>query len=68
MFQVIPSSDDKVMLRTSRKCCKNDYQGEVTQRTERGRVMILFTALRIVSTNTHAKIQVSQTLDDKVML
>ena len=27
-FQVIPPSDDKVLLRTSKKCCKNEGQKE----------------------------------------
>ena len=45
-FEVIPIRDDKVMLQTRGKHCKNDDQGEITQRQHK--VEICFCALHSV--------------------
>ena len=58
----------KLKLKTSRKCCKNFSQMEITHRHYEVQLGFFHTALFIIATNTNAKFQVNQTGDDKVML
>ena len=57
-----------VIFQTSRKCCKNFNQREITHRHYEVQLWFFHTALCIIATNTNAKFQVNQTEDDKVML
>ena len=67
-FEDVQAVDDKVIFRTSRKCCKNFNQREITHRHYDVQLWFFYTAFCIIATNTNAKFQVSQTGDDKVML
>ena len=58
----------KVIFQTSRKCCKNFNQREITHRQYEVELWFFYTALCIIATNTNAKFQVNQTGDNKVML
>ena len=67
-FEDVQAVDDKVIFQTSRKCCKNFNQTEITHRQYEIELWFFHTALCIIATNTNAKFQVNQTADDKVML
>ena len=67
-FEDVQAIDDKVIFQTSRKCCKNDNQKEITYRQYKVELWIFQIALCIIATNTNVKFQVNQTGDDKVML
>ena len=58
----------KVIFQTSRKCCKNVNQREITHRQYEVESWFLQTALCIIATNTNANFKVNQTGDEKVML
>ena len=64
----VQAVDDKVIFQTSRKCCKNFNQREITHRHHEVQLWFFHTALCIIATNTNAKFQVNQTGDDKVTL
>ena len=64
----VQTVDDKVIFQTSRKCCKNFNQKEITYRHYKVQLRLFHTTLCIIATNTNAKFQVNQTGDDKVML
>ena len=64
----VQAVDDKVILQTSRNCCKNFNQREITHRQYEVQLWFFHTALCIIATNTNAQFQVNQTGDDKVML
>ena len=66
----VQAVDDKVIFQTSRKCCKNFNQRDITPRHYEVHVQLWFfhTALFIIATNTNAKFQVNQIGDDKAML
>ena len=65
-FEHVQAVDNKVKFQTSRKCCKNLYQREITHRHYEVQLWFFRTALCIIATNTNAKFQVNQTGDDKV--
>ena len=67
-FEDVLAVDDKDIFQTSRKCCKNFSQREMTRRQYEVELWFFHTALCIIATNTNAKFQVNQTGDDKVML
>ena len=67
-FEDVEAVDDKVIFQTSRKCCKNFNQREITHRHYEVQLWFFHTALCIIATNTNAKFQVHQTGDDKGML
>ena len=68
-FEHVQAVDDKVIFQTSRKCCKNFNQREITHRHYEVQLWFFHTALCIyIATNTNAKLQVKKTGDDKVML
>ena len=67
-FEDVLAVDDEVKFQTSRKCCKNFNQREITHRYYEVHLWFFHTALCIIATNTNAKFQVNQTRDDKVML
>ena len=67
-FEDVQAVDDKVIFKTSRKCCKNFNQREITHRHYEVQLWFFHTALCIIATNTNTKFQVNQTGDDKVML
>ena len=67
-FENVQAVDDKVIFQTSRKCCKNFNQREITHRHHEVQLWFFHTALCIIATNTNAKFQVNQTGDDKVTL
>ena len=60
-FEVVPTSDDKVIFRRNTNYCKNDDQREITQRQNAVEFLCLSTALLTNATNTNAKCQVSRT-------
>ena len=62
-FEDVQAVDDKVTFQTSRKCCKNFNQREITHRQYEVKLWFFQTALYII-----AKFQVNQTGDNKVML
>ena len=66
-FEHIQAVDDKVIFQTSRKCCKNFNQREITHRYYEVQLRFFHTALCIIATNTNSKFQVNQTGDDKVI-
>ena len=66
-FEHFQAVDDKVIFQTSRKCCKNFNEREITHRHYELQLRFFHTALCITVTNTNAKFQVNQTGDDKVM-
>ena len=65
-FEDVQAIDDKVIFQTSRKCCKNFNQREITYRQDEVELWLFHTALGIIETNTNAKFQVNQTGDDKL--
>ena len=67
-FEHVQTVDDNVIFQTSRKCCKNFNQREITHRHYEVQLWFSHTALCIIATNTNAKFQVNQTGYDKVML
>ena len=67
-FEHVQAVDDKVIFQTSRKCCKNFDQREITYNRYEVQLWFFHTALCITATNTNAKVQVNQTGDDKVTL
>ena len=67
-FEHVQAVVDKVIFQTSRKCCKNFNQREITHRHYQVQLWFFHTALCIIATNTNAKFQVNQTGYDKVML
>ena len=67
-FEHVQVVGDKVILQTSRKCCKNFNQREITHRHYEVQLWFFHTALCIIATNTNAKFQVNRTGDDRVML
>ena len=67
-FEHVQAVDDKVIVQTSRKCCKNFNQREITHRHYEVQLWFFHTALCIIATNPNAKFQANQTGDDKVML
>ena len=67
-FEHVQAVDDEVIFQTSRKCCKNFNQREITHRHYEVELWFFHTALCIIATNTNAKFQVNQTGYDKVML
>ena len=67
-FEHVQAAEDKVIFQTSRKCCTNFNQREITHRHYEVQLWFFHTALCTTATNTNAKFQVNQTGDDKVML
>ena len=67
-FEDVQAVDDKVIFKTSRKCCKNFNRREITHRQYELELWLFNNALCIIATNTNAKFQVNQTGDDKIML
>ena len=67
-FEDVQAVDDKVIFQTSRKCCKNFNQREITHGQYKVELWFLHTALCIIASNTNAMFQVNQTADDRVML
>ena len=67
-FKDVQTVDDKVIFQTSRKCCKNFNQREITHRHCEVQLWFFHTALCIIATNKNAKFQVNKTGDDKAML
>ena len=67
-FKHVQAVDDKAVFQTSRKCCKNFNQREITHRHYEVQLWFFHTALCIIATNTNAKFQVNRTGDNKVML
>ena len=67
-FEDVQAVDDKIIFDTSRKCCINFNQREITHRHYEVHLWFFHTALCIIATNTNAKFSVNQTGDDKVML
>ena len=67
-FEDVQAVDDKVIFQTSKKCCKNFNQREITHRHYEVQSWFFHTALCIIVTITNAKFRVNQTADDKVML
>ena len=67
-FEDVQAVDDKVIFQTSRKCCKNFNQREITHRHHEVQLWFLHTALCIIATNKNAKFQDNQIGDDKIML
>ena len=67
-FEHVQAVNDKDIFQTSRKCCKNFNQREITQRHYEVQLWFFHTALCIIATNINAKFQVNQTGDDNVML
>ena len=67
-FKHVQAVDDKAVFQTSRKCCKNFNQREITHRHYEVQLWFFHTALCIIATNTNAKFQVIRTGDNKVML
>ena len=67
-FEDVQAVDDTVIFQTSRKCCKNFNQREMTHRHYKLKLWFFHTALCINVTNTNTKFQVNQTGGDKVML
>ena len=65
-FEHVQAVDDKVIhvFQTSRKCCKNFNQREITVRHFEVQLWFFHIALCIIATNTNAKFQVNQTRDD----
>ena len=63
-FEDVQAVDDKSIFQTSRKCCKNFNQREITHRKYEVALWFFHTALCIIATNTNAKFQVNQTGDD----
>ena len=59
-FEHVQAVDDKVIFQTSRKCCENFNQKEITQRHYEVQLWFFRTALCIIATNTNAKFQVNQ--------
>ena len=66
-FEDVQAVDDKVIFQTSRKCCKNFNQREITYRQDEVELWFFHTALGIIETNTNGKFQVNQTVDVKFM-
>ena len=67
-FEYVQAVDDKVIFQTSRKCCKNFNQREITHRHYKVQLWFFHTALCIIATNTNSKFQINQTGGDKVIL
>ena len=67
-FGHVQAVDDKVIFQTSRKCCKNFNQREITYRHYEVQLWFFHTALCIIATNTNAKFQINQTGGEKVIL
>ena len=67
-FEDVQAVHDKVIFQTSRKCCENFSQGEITHRQDEVELWFFHTALSIIATNTRAKFQVNHTGDDQFML
>ena len=67
-FEDVQAVDDKDVFQTSRKCCKNFDQREITRKQDEVDLWFFHTALGIIATNTNAKFQVNQTGDDKFKL
>ena len=77
-FKHVQAINDKVIFQTSRKCCKNFSQREITHRhyevqlwffhSALCRIWFFHSALCRIATNTNAKFQVNQTGDDKVII
>ena len=55
-FQDVQAVDEKVVVQTSRKCCKNFNQREMTHKQGEVELWFFHTALCIIATNTNAKI------------
>ena len=64
-FKDVQAVDDKVIFPTSRKCCKNFNQREITYRQDEVELWFFHTALGIIETNKNARFLVNQTVDDK---
>ena len=60
-FELVQAVDDKVIFQTSRKCCKNFNQREITDRHYEVQLWFFHTALFIIARNTNAKFQGNQT-------
>ena len=67
-FEDVQAVDDKVIFQTSRTCCKNFNQREITYRHYEVQLWFFNTTLCTIATKTSAKFQVNQTGDDQVML
>ena len=67
-FEDVQAVENKVIFQTSRNCCKNFNQREVTHRQYEIQLWFFHTAFCIIATNTNAKFQVDQTGDDKFIL
>ena len=59
-FEDVQAIDGKVIFQTSRKCCKNFNQKEITHKHYAVQCLFFHTALCIIATNTNAKFQVNQ--------
>ena len=53
-FEDVQAVDDEVILQTSRKCCKNFNQSEITYRQDEVELWFFQTALSIIATSTNA--------------
>ena len=58
-FEHVQAVDDKFIFQTSRKCCIDFNQGEMTHRHYEVQLWFFHTALSIIATNTRAKFQVN---------
>ena len=67
-FEHVQAVDDKVIFQTSRKCCKNFNQREITHRHSEVQLWFFHTVLCIIATNTNANFQINQAGGDKVIL
>ena len=67
-FKDVQAVDDKVIFKTSRKCCEKFIRREITHRHYKVQLWFFHTALCIIATNINAMYQVNKTGDDKVML
>ena len=62
-FENVQAVDDKVIFQTSRKCCKNFNQTEITYRHDDVELWFFHTALGIIETNKNVKFQQSIRLE-----
>ena len=67
-FKNVQAVDDKVIFQTSRKCCKNFNQREITHSHYEVQLWFFHTSLCIIATNTNTKFQINQTGGDEVIL